>query len=519
MRLLPKEEDSDDSLYGAVPLPLIQRDHATSTHGSEGGSHSWEGTRNQHLAAFLAGLGALCAGAVQGWTAPALPYLLHEAGAGTNYTAGAPAPISADQASWVGAIAALGGLAGALPAGHLADTLGRRAVLLLLSLPFALAWLLVVAFPVTVPALYASRFVAGVAMGAVTVVVPIYNEEIAEDRLRGPLGIYLDLMVTVGILWSYAVGAAVPYVWLAALCGLLPLLFAAAFWRAPESPVFLASRDRWDEAEKALRWLRGSRSLDDQAVKGELVRLHLSVAGVRRHLGLSRLSALRDTARSFYLGSPAGKAAFVVTGLMVVQQLTFINAFLFYTEDIFRGIAGASVSPLTSTVVVGVVQCLATAASFLLVQVCGRRPLLLASALVIALSVGTLAVDLAAAGEGAGPAGWLPLACLCVCMVAYSLGLGPLPWLMMAELAPVEHKGLISSLAVFVNWVLVFAVTFAFNGLVALLGAAATYGGICAACLMGTLFVYLVVPETRGKSREEIQDGLRFRPLVLACRS
>ncbi|KAJ8867317.1 hypothetical protein PR048_031118 [Dryococelus australis] len=97
---------------------------------------------------LTAALGGLCAGAVQGWTAPALPYLLQEAMSGHNVTS--VVAITEEQASWIGAIAALGGLVGALPAGHLADILGRRRVLLLLSAPFVAAWLLVIAFPTMV---------------------------------------------------------------------------------------------------------------------------------------------------------------------------------------------------------------------------------------------------------------------------------------------------------------------------------------------------------------------------------
>ncbi|KAJ8867316.1 hypothetical protein PR048_031117 [Dryococelus australis] len=367
-----------------------------------------------------------------------------------------------------------------------------------------------------IPVLYVSRFVAGVAMGAVTVVVPIYNEEVAEDHLRGQLGIYLDLMVTMGILWSYSVGAVVSYFWLAVLCALLPLVFAATFYWTPESPVFLASVDNWEEAEKSLRWLRGVRHLDDQAIKKELVRLHVSVAGIRRSPGISAYSALANTTRSFRLDSPAGKAAFIITGIMVVQQLTFINAFLFYNVDIFRDIAGSSLPPQSSTIIVGVVQCVATAASFVLVEVSGRRVLLMFSDLLIAISIGTLAIDiLLTSGGETRFTGWLPLACISVCMIAYSFGLGPLPWLMMAEMSPVEHKGLISSLAVFVNWVLVFAVTYVFNDLIVMLGPVLTYGGIAATCFLGTLFIFLFVPETKDKSREEIQDELKSNNLLL----
>nr|CAD7394085.1 unnamed protein product [Timema cristinae] len=222
-------------------------------------------------------LSALVTGTIQGWTAPALPYLLHENLPkldNENITTISQTPgITIQQASIIGAIAALGGLVGALPAGPLADTLGRKKLLLLLTFPFFVGWIIIPAAPESVPWIYTSRFISGVAMGAVTVVVPLYSEEIAEDRVRGALGVYLDLMVTVGILVSYVLGSLVSYRDLALTCSLLPLLFAATFLWMPESPLYLVTAGKVDQAEKALRWLRGAETLQDAAVKSEMMSL------------------------------------------------------------------------------------------------------------------------------------------------------------------------------------------------------------------------------------------------------
>lgn len=101
--------------------------------------------------------------------------------------------------------------------------------------------------------IYLGRFINGLSFGAVTVAVPLYNNEIAEDRVRGSVGVYLDLMLCVGILWSYVVGAISSYYWLSVSCLMIPVLFLFTFFWMPESPVHLLAKGKAEDAEMALR--------------------------------------------------------------------------------------------------------------------------------------------------------------------------------------------------------------------------------------------------------------------------
>jgi MFS family permease len=135
----------------------------------------------QYLASSLATLFAVCVGTVDGWTSPALPFLQRSQGDGFSNNSSRHV-VTEDEASWIGSLAPLGALAGAIPAGYLANVIGRRRLLLLLTVPMLLGWMIIIVAQDSVPSLYIARFILGVACGAATVATPLYNEEIAEAK-------------------------------------------------------------------------------------------------------------------------------------------------------------------------------------------------------------------------------------------------------------------------------------------------------------------------------------------------
>ncbi|PSN47389.1 hypothetical protein C0J52_11155 [Blattella germanica] len=426
--------------------------------------------RPQHLAAIVATLGAMAAGCVLGWTSPALPQM-QMSGNGSVH-----AEVTDDEASWIGSLVAVGALLGALPAGFLADLIGRRLFLLSLGIPFTLGWcLILLAHHIhqytqyegcLKPGTFAARFILGLAVGAVTVVVPLYNNEIAEDSVRGALGAYLQFMITTGILWVYVFGALVRYDCCLPLASLaIPLVFCFAFFWMPESPVFLLSKGHTDDAEKSIRWLRGASKGKLQAydVDAEVIRLQKSICDTKSNPQRVDLThkPLKYVIGQFILGlslrSPTAKAIIIVFGLMTFQQLSGINAVIFYTGKIFED-PDSFLEPTMATIIVGTVQVLATYSSSLLVDRLGRRILLLASDGGMATCLFLLSVYFYYQENGTDISGmsWLPLVSLASYIILFSIGLGPLPWFMMAELVPAEAKGWASALAVCLNWTLVF---------------------------------------------------------------
>jgi SP family facilitated glucose transporter-like MFS transporter 8 len=168
-------------------------------------------------------------------------------------------------------------------------------------------------------------------------------------------------------------------------------------------------------------------------------------------------------------------------------------------------------SPFLATIIVGIVQVVATCIASLLVERTGRRVLLLFSNVTMAVCHLLLAVHfyLNQNGGDLRNFGWLPLICVATFIAGFNIWFGPLLWVMMAELLPNESKNWTSGLAGSVNWILVFAVTNLYGMMIEKLGPMITFGMFGEMCILGTVIIGFIVPETTGKTCEEIQLILR----------
>ncbi|XP_063239516.1 facilitated trehalose transporter Tret1-2 homolog [Bacillus rossius redtenbacheri] len=455
----------------------------------------------QYLAGGLATLAALSSGTMLSWSSPGLALLQQPT---------STPHVTSDQASWVGSLLNIGALLGALPAGLLADRVGRRTTLIALGPLLVVSWLLV-AFCTSVWELYAARLLGGAAVGAVSVVAPVYCVEVAENSIRGALGSFFQLQLSVGILLGYMAGFISDTTTLALVLCSLPVIFLIAFPWVPESPAYLASRGREQDAVTALLWLRGPRC----DARAEARRL--SAAHLRRDAdgGPSSHSPWRNLATS----PTTRRALLIAMGLMAFQQFSGVNAVIFYAEEILT-ISDGRVSADAACILVGAVQVAANYASVLLVDRAGRRVLLLFSAIVMALSLGALGAffHFSSPGQPAGPiSSALPPLCLAGYIVAFSLGFGPIAWILLGELFAPEAKGLAAATGAACNWLSAFVVTRTFRDVRGALGSGPTFWLFSSVCLLAVPFVVLMVPETKGRDLEEVQEemasGSRRKPV------
>lgn len=303
-------------------------------------------------------------------------------------------------------------------------------------------------------------------------------------------------MLTVGILYIYVLGAFVSYTTLAVLSGVVPIVFLIAFFSAPETPVYLLSKGLRREAEASLKRLRGS-SYD---VSHELSELQKEI---------DRTTANKATFSDLFTRKAAFRALVICLGLMFFQQLSGVNAVIFYANSIFKD-AGSSLSPAHSAIIIGVIQVVVTYISSILVDKAGRRILLLLSAAVMAACQGLLGYYfyLKESGSDVSSLAMIPLGSVAMFIVIFSLGFGPIPWMMTGEVFTSDLKGPAASIAVGLNWFLAFLVTKMFAPLKAILGMGPTFGIFAIICAVGVVFVFLLVPETKGKSLDEIQGIL-----------
>ncbi|XP_012287766.1 facilitated trehalose transporter Tret1 [Orussus abietinus] len=440
----------------------------------------------QYLSACSACLLAVGAGTALAWTSPVLLKLKEK---------DSWLPITEEQGSWIGSFLAIGAMLGALPAGSAADKLGRKVALLLLSVPYLVSWT-IIALAGSVWVLCLARFIVGVGVGATCVLVPSYVAEIAEPSARGTLGAMFQLLISIGIVLTFVTGYVLSYTGLAIVCGVVEVLFLATFSWMPESPVWLVGQGRKLDAAEALKVLRGG-AFD---AAGEL-------AGIQKDVDeqSKRRSTILDLVKT-----PGSRRALQASfGGMIFQQLSGINAVIFYTAIIFQA-AGSSLKPDIAAIVVALVQMVMSAVAALIVDKAGRKPLLMFSSSVMACSLFALGLyfKLQRDGTDVSNLGWLPLSSLTLFMIAFSVGMGPIPWMLAGELFTVETKAVASGVAVMLNWFLVFLVTKAFPTMQETLGEAVTFWIFAGFMVAATAFAYFIVPETKGRTLQAIQDKL-----------
>jgi len=429
------------------------------------------------LVTLIAALGGLLFGFDTGVISGALLFIVPE------FHLGAAAQ------GFVVGVVTLGALGGALLGGAAADAVGRRPTNIAGGATFILGSLVSAAAP-NVATLIVGRFVIGVAIGLSSVAAPLYIAELASARRRGTLVSLFQLAITVGILASFIIDEvfAPTHAWrtmlgvavipgAALVFGMLPM---------PESPRWLVKHGRTADARAALGRVRQAQDVD-----AELREIAADIAQ-------DRPAAWRE------LASLDLRPALVVgIGLAVFQQVTGINTIIYYAPQIFQAAGfGTATTALAATIGIGVVNVLATVVAIVLVDHAGRRPLLLAGLTGMVLSLLTLGV----VWREAASAGWLgatTVACVGVYIACFAFSLGPIVWLMIAEIYPNRIRARAASVATAANWSANFVVTLTFPLLRASLGTSVTFlYAILGMIAIG--FVVRRVPETRGKSLEEI---------------
>ncbi|XP_060528143.1 facilitated trehalose transporter Tret1-like [Cylas formicarius] len=463
-------------------LVALEIDDAT-----EGGSQAF-----LYIAACTGNLAAFTSGITLGWTSPVIPKLqsLNENPLESL--------ITQSDAGWIGSLLPLGAVLGPFLAGAAADKIGRKSTLLAGNIPFVVGLLLNI-IASNVYYLFLSRFLCGLSVGFTFTVLPMYVGEIAEDRNRSSLGTLLQLFCTFGLLFSYLIGPYLSVTHFNLACLTVPVTFLVTFYLfVPDSPYYLVQKSR-EDAQKALMKLRGA--TDTNHVNQELNIMQTTV-----HEALDNKSTFLDIFKSKGLT----KAYVLSNGLMFFQQFSGINIVLFFTQTIFID-AGVSLAPELCTIVVGIVQVVSSGASSSLIETKGKRLLLMISAGGMAVSEAVLAYFFFLKdnrGSDVSGISWLPILCLIVYIITYCLGFGPIPWTVMGEMFPANVKSVASTFTAATCWFFGFLLTKYFATVADLIGKAGSFGLFAGCCAVGFAFVYKFLPETSGKSLQEIQDIL-----------
>lgn len=390
----------------------------------------------------------------------------------------------------------LGALFGALIGGPMSGRFGRRFVLLFAAGLFT-AGAIVAGLSTTVWMLTACRLVLGLAVGIAAIVAPLYISEVAPASRRGLLVSAYQLAITAGILAAYLVNFALQEQWremfmLGALPGAAMFLGVLLL---PDTPRWHMLKGKPNKAALALRRLRG-KSCPMEDIEREL----LDIQGT--------LAQQKQTSATWSdLLSPSIRPAFVVgIGLFFLQQLSGINAVIYYAPTVFQEAGFNSTSTqLAATIGVGCINVLMTLVGMALIDRIGRRKLLYLGFIGTTLSLGLIAIG---AITGAQSLDVLAVIGLFGYIAAFAASIGPLPWVMMSEIFPSRTRGLAMSVTSFSNWTFNFLVVFSFPVLVSFAGLGAVFGLYAIICALGIYFTWRFVPETSGLTLEAIEKHL-----------
>lgn len=436
---------------------------------------------------FLGNILALTGDTTLTWSSPMIPKL--EANSTTTNPLGRP--INEEEISWIGSLQYIGAMLGIFPFGLLADKIGRKKTLLILAVPHFVSFLMF-AFAKDIIWFYLGRFLGGVSLSSVYIVLPMYIAEIAEDSYRGMLLMSYSTFASFGDLLPYILGPYVSLMWFNVTLAILPALFVITFGLvAPESPYYFVKKGNIKKAEQVLLKLDLHEKMTIQAIEKEVER-----------------TSVKDIVRSLK-SKHVQKGFLIALSLSSLQQLSGISAVLSYTEIIFRG-GGTELNAEESAIVVGVVLFLASFCGPLLVDRRGRKFLLICSSLGMVVSQIVLGIYyvLLDTNYHLGGYSWLPILCLVIFTITFNIGFGPLPFTITSEILPSNVKFFLATITGCCGWLASFLVSKFFNDLNNTLGRGETFWLFSGFNVVALLFVIFYVPETKGLSFQEIQQLL-----------
>ena len=413
------------------------------------------------------------------------------------------------QEGMAGASAILGCIPGAMVAGFLSDKFGRKRMLFLCAIVFAISGVLS-AVPRTFEQFLAARFLAGLGIGASSIICPIYIAEISPEQWRGRLGTLFQFAIVLGIfltlfvnmiiqgfgdeLWNTTTG----WRWMLGMEAAPALIFILLLFAVPESPRWLAQKGYEQEARGVLIRVGGEKFADAQL------------------RSIAQASGQEEGKFAELLSGPFLKPLVIAVVLMAFTQFCGINAIIYYSRKSFAAAGGGKNAAFTASAWVGFVNLLFTCVAIALVDKLGRRPLLMIGTAVQTVALGMIGWMFYLRQIGESLTGWMLqmqqsstglLVCVIVYIGAFAISLGPIGWLLCSEIFPNKVRGRAMSVAAFTVWFSCYIVaqTFPMLNDSPFIGPAITFWIYGAISVFSFIFVVAFIPETKGRTLEEIE--------------
>ena len=400
----------------------------------------------------------------------------------------------------------LGAMVGAALAGPLSDRMGRKRLIMIAGITFTIGALAAAAAPSAWP-LVAARFVIGLAVGSAALVVPLYLSEIAPTELRGRVASLNQLMIVVGILAAFIVNAILAssgdWRLMLGLAAVPSVILLLGMFSMPETPRFLVRQGEEGEAREVLEEVT-----QDDAKHED--RPEQKIEEIREVDEREEEGGVRALLKERWVRP----ALIVAIGLAVFQQLIGINTIIYYAPTTLTSVGFKPEDAIYLNLIIGVLNVAMTIVAIRIIDRVGRKPMLLGGlvGMVLSLAVLGIATEVLATPNSPGdPAAIITFVCLTSFIVSFAATWGPVVWVMLPEVLPLSVRGTALGVAVCLHWFANFLVSQSFPIMLDKWGSGPVFLGYAVVGVIAFVFVKALVPETKGRSLEEIESDLHMK--------
>lgn len=441
------------------------------------------------LIALVAATGGLLFGFDTGVISGALPFLRQ------NWQ------LTDGDIGWVTTSVLIGALLGAIFSGKLSDSIGRKRMIIVNAVVFCVG-AAGSAFAGSIALLIIMRVIIGVAIGITSYVAPMYIAEISPARRRGGLVTLNQLMITVGILVSYVTdyflsndSNAASWRWMF-LVGILPaIVLLVGMFFLPETPRWLMSKGRQEEGKRVLE------TVEEPALVGQ------TLENIRKDM----LQEAQSKGRAMDVFKPWLRIPLIITvGIFLFQQFSGVNTIIYYSPIIFKmsGIVSNQGS-IIPAIIIGVVNVLSCLLSVFLLDRVGRRRLYIIGICGMIPSLALLGICFHFKDALGASLPYFAVSSIVAYIAFIAISLAPLGWLLISEVFPTSVRGVGMSIGSLSHWGFNAIISFTFLKLVNGIGIAPTFWLYAGVCVVGLVWGYYYIPETKGKSLEQIEEHWR----------
>lgn len=437
----------------------------------------------------LVGILSLVIGIMNGWTSPYLAKLTQR---------DSEIFITTDEASWVASVLGLGRAVGALSGGLSQFLISNKKTLFITGLPTALGWVCLT-LATNVSWIYAARLFSGFGMGMFYASYPLFMGEVSNPKIRGSLCGFIMSCMPIGNLLGTLMGPLLSVKVFAAISMVPTLVYMVLFYLLPESPHYLCRIEKYDEAERSMRWYQR-----------DLVDTNVELESLKHFVKMKESQTFCDILREMW--QPKNRQAiWIIHNVFFFMQLSGVNTINFYMEIVLKNAMVTAIRPSTVVYVVSAIGIISSWVALRAIDKYGRRIMLAVSSAGTAVSFALYSCQYGLLHENYGESGslqWLAIVASFVVQISICVGISPVPSILLGEMLAPNIKSTAACFVSILSGFYAFVSSKTYQPLVDYTSEEAVFGFYALMMVLQVIFIFSCLPETKGKSLQEIQDML-----------